>query len=140
MKYFSEFLQVKVNEGSQSLVQFKLRPDVITPENVHTNIFLSSMVDSPVDSLYYMIKSVFTPALRDSKSNNASIQSSLNELEQILQSTGKKTSAIFHPRDEINYWIDITRNTSSKNKDIERAKYFLEFFDPMRKDFDKLER
>lgn len=129
-----------MNEGSQSLVQFKLRPDVITPENVYTNIFLSSMIDSPLDSLYYMIKSVFAPALRDSKSNNTSIQTSLNELEQILQSAGKKNSGIFHPRDEINYWIDVTRNTSSKNKDIERAKYFLEVLDPVKKDFDKLER
>jgi hypothetical protein len=100
------------------------------------------MIDSPSDSLYYMIKSIFTPALRDNKS----IQTSLNELEQILRAVGKKSGSsssianIFHPKDEINYWIDIARNTSNKTKDIERAKYFLEVFDPIKTDFDKLEK
>jgi len=104
------------------------------------------MIDSPLDSLYYMIKSVFTPALRDNKSNK-SIQTSLDELEQILRAAGKKSggssssiASIFHPRDEINYWIDIARNTSNKTKDIERARYFLEVFDPIKTDFDKLEK
>jgi len=104
------------------------------------------MIDSPLDSLYYMIKSVFTPALRDNKSNT-SIQTSLNELEQILHAAGKKhggnspsIASIFHPRDEINYWIDITKNTSNKTKDIERAQYFLEVFDSIKTDFDKLEK
>jgi hypothetical protein len=97
------------------------------------------MIDSPLDSLYYMIKSVFTPALRDNKSNT-SIQTSLNELEQILRAAGKKGSNVFHPKDEINYWIEIARNSSNKSKDIERAKYFLEVLDPVKKDFDQLEK
>ncbi|CAF3379419.1 unnamed protein product [Rotaria sp. Silwood1] len=141
--------EIKVTEGSQCLVQFKVRPDVITPENVHTNIFLSSMIDSPLDSLYYMIKSVFTPALRDNKSGsstNQQIQTSLNELEQILRAVGKKSDSgsaignIFHPKDEIYYWIDIAQNTSNRSKDIERAKYFLEVLDPIKADFNKLEK
>ncbi len=104
------------------------------------------MIDSPLDSLYYMIKSVFTPALRDTKSNNQQIQTSLTELEQILQAVGKKsghgssTASIFHPKDEMNYWLDIASNTSNKTKDIERAKYFLELFDPIKTDFDKFDK
>jgi hypothetical protein len=104
------------------------------------------MIDSPLDSLYYMIKSVFTPALRDSKSNNHQVQTSLTELEQILRAAGKKSgqgssiASIFHPKDEIDYWLDIARNTSNKTKDIERAKYFLELFDPIKTDFDKFEK
>ncbi|CAF3829455.1 unnamed protein product, partial [Rotaria magnacalcarata] len=140
--------EIKVTEGAQCLVQFKLRPDVVTPENVHTNIFLSSMVDSPLDSLYYMIKSVYTPALRDSKpsaSANQQIQTSLSELEQILRAVGKKLdgsssiASIFHPKDEIYYWKANAQNTSNKSKDIQQAKYFLELFDPIKADFDKLE-
>jgi hypothetical protein len=103
------------------------------------------MIDSPLDSLYYMIKSVFTPALRDNKSNT-SIQTSLNELEQILRAVGNKSgnnssiASIFQPKDETNYWIEITKNTSNKTKDIERAKYFLEVFASIKTDFDKLEK
>ncbi|CAF3644553.1 unnamed protein product [Adineta steineri] len=139
--------EIKTNEGTQSLVQFKVRPDIITPENVHTNIFLSSMVDSPLDSLYYIVKSIFTPAIRDDKSSNSSnqqIQTSLNELEQVLRAAGKKSNKssignVFHPKDEIDYWSNIVRDTSNKDKDIDRAKYFLELFDPVKADFNKLE-
>lgn len=130
---------MKVNEGSQTLVQFKLRPDVITPENVHTNIFLSSMVDSPLDSLYYLIKSVFTPALRDAKSNST-VQTSLGELEQMIRAAGKKSTSVFHPRDEINFWRESANKPASKTNDVERAKYFLQVFDTVKTDFENLEK
>ena len=116
------------------------------------------MVDSPLDSLYYMIKSVFSPSLRDnnsgtggSKSNQAAnqqIQTSLNELEQALRLAGKKSSAsssssmasIFHPKDEIVYWQDMAMNTSSKSTELERAKYLLQLFDPVKANFENLEK
>ncbi|CAF4633910.1 unnamed protein product, partial [Rotaria sp. Silwood1] len=145
--------EIKVVEGTQCLVLFKLRPDQLTSDNIYTSIFLSSMVDSPIDSLYYMIKSVFSPALRDNNNNksnqaaNQQIQTSLSELEQVLRSSGKKSSGsssssmatISHPKDEITYWYDVARNTSSKTKDLERAKYFLQLFDPVKANFDNLE-
>ncbi|CAF3596551.1 unnamed protein product, partial [Rotaria sordida] len=147
--------EIKIVEGTQCLVLFKLRPDQITSDNIYTNIFLSSMVDSPIDSLYYMIKSVFSPALRDNNNNNnksnqaanQQIQTSLSELEQVLRSSGKKSSgsssssmaSISHPKDEIAYWYDVARNTSSKTQDLERAKYFLQLFDPVKANFDNLE-
>ncbi|CAF2056597.1 unnamed protein product [Rotaria magnacalcarata] len=147
--------EIKIVEGAQYLVLFKLRPEQITLDNLYTNIFLSSMVDSPIDSLYYMIKSVFSPALRDNTNNinqsnqaaNQQIQTSLNELEQVLRSSGKKSSSsssssmatISHPKDEIAYWNDMSKNTSSKTKDLERAKYFLQLFDPIKGNFENLE-
>jgi dynein heavy chain 2 len=51
-------------EGKEKLlVFFKIKPEVITSENVHENIFVSSMVDSPVSSLYHAIQKVFAPVL-----------------------------------------------------------------------------
>ncbi|CAF0769940.1 unnamed protein product [Adineta steineri] len=146
--------EIKVVEGTQCLVLYKLRPEVITSDNVHTSIFLSSMIDSPLDSLYYMIKSVFTPALRDNNNNNKSnqaatqqIQTSLNELEQVLRSSGKKThgsssssmAIISQPKDEITYWHDIAKSASTKTNDLERAKYFLKLFDPVKGNFENFE-
>lgn len=146
-------LQIKVSEGVQSLVLFKQRPEVITADNVHSSIFLSSMVDSPLDSLYYMIKSVFAPALRENtnKSNlaaNQQVQTSLNELEQMLRASGKKAAGgssssmagIAHPKDEITHWYDVARNASTKTSDLERAKYFLQLFEPVKANFDNLEK
>lgn len=116
------------------------------------------MVDSPIDSLYYMIKSVFSPALRDNtninnnksdQAANQQIQASLNELEQVLRASGKKSSSssssssmasITHPKDELTYWYDMARNTSSKTRDLERAKYFLQLFNPVKANFDNLEK
>ena len=110
------------------------------------------MVDSPLDSLYYMIKSVFSPALRDHQGSksasgaNQQVQTSLGELEQVLRTAGKRTGSgssstgsILHPRDEIAYWTDMARNTSNISKDVERAKYFVELLDPIKADLAKLE-
>lgn len=51
-------------EGNEKLlVFFKIRPEVITLENLHENVFVSSMVDSPVSTLYHTIQKVFAPVL-----------------------------------------------------------------------------
>ncbi|KAI6079846.1 Cytoplasmic dynein 2 heavy chain 1 [Aix galericulata] len=45
------------------LVFFKLRPDVITEDNLHSNILVSSMLDSPINTLYQAVRQVFAPVL-----------------------------------------------------------------------------
>ena len=46
-------------DGSEKLILFfKTKPDVITPENLHSNVFVSSMLDSPVTSLYHAVQKV----------------------------------------------------------------------------------
>jgi hypothetical protein len=101
-----------------------------------------------------MIKSVFSPALRENNKNqsnqaaNQQIQTSLNELEQVIRSSGKKSSSsstssmasISHPKDEISYWSDVAKSASSKTKDLERAKYFLQLFDPVKANFENFEK
>lgn len=100
------------------------------------------MIDSPIDSLYHLIKSIFSPALRSTNSNQQ-IQNSLNELEEILRAKSKKSdgstsmSNIFHPKDEIFFWNDVMKSGS---KDSERASYFLTILDPIRKDLTNFEK
>jgi dynein heavy chain 2 len=51
-------------EGKEKLlVFFKIKPEIITLENLHENVFVSSMVDSPVSSLYHAIQKVYAPVL-----------------------------------------------------------------------------
>ena len=45
------------------LVFFKLQPTVITEENLHQSILVSSMLESPVRSLYQAVRQVFSPVL-----------------------------------------------------------------------------
>ena len=55
----------------QVLVFFKSRPDVITPENLHKDVFVSSMWDSPVSALYHALQKVYAPLLlKDAKWSN----------------------------------------------------------------------
>ena len=45
------------------LVFFKLQPKAITPDNIHQNVFVSSMLSSPVNTLYHSVQKVFAPLL-----------------------------------------------------------------------------
>ena len=55
----------------QVLVFFKSRPDVITPENLHKDVFVSSMWDSAVSALYHALQKVYAPLLlKDAKWSN----------------------------------------------------------------------
>lgn len=51
------------NSEDKMLVFFKLRPDVITENNLHSNILVSSMLDSPINMLYQAVRQVFAPVL-----------------------------------------------------------------------------
>lgn len=45
------------------LLFFKLHPTVITEDNLHQSILVSSMLDSPINSLYQAVRQVFAPVL-----------------------------------------------------------------------------
>lgn len=51
--------QVEASDNKDRvIVFFKIRPDVITPDNVLTNIVVSSMLDSPLNTLYHSMQKV----------------------------------------------------------------------------------
>ena len=50
------------------LVFFKLQPCIIIPDNLHSNIVVSSLLDSLLDMLYHSVQKVFAHVLlRDVK-------------------------------------------------------------------------
>lgn len=57
--------QIETSEISTEkvLVFFKLQPTVITEDNLHQSILVSSMLDSPINTLYQAVRQVFAPAL-----------------------------------------------------------------------------
>ena len=140
------------------LVFFKLEPCCITPENVHTNIFVSSVLDSPIDTLYHSVQKVYAPILlkdaRWSKNIDPKIQHLLTELEVGLGSTlrrhGKvgvsldtsssnfQLSGILTPSDEFQYWAESSLSTS-KLTSRERAQFFQESFQPVVTEFANLD-
>ncbi len=139
------------------LVFFKLQPTVIVPDNVHTNIFMSSMLDSPVETLYHSVQKLFAPVLlNDSEWNiDPKIQVLLTELEAGLGSTLRRLgkggidldksysfdsnlAGILTPSDEFQYWSEAS-SASSKLTSRERAQYFQEIFQPIITNFANLD-
>ncbi|XP_068004360.1 cytoplasmic dynein 2 heavy chain 1 [Melanerpes formicivorus] len=138
------------------LVFFKLRPDVITEENLHSNILVSSMLDSPINTLYQAVRQVFAPVLlkdeRWSKTFDPKLQKLLSELEAGLSTvlrrsdpnyTGTLSSeddvrAILTPTDEFQFWIECAHH-GSKWCSKERASYFKDLFEDIAKDYYNLD-
>ena len=78
------------------LLFFKRKPDVISPENMHKDIFLTSMTDSPVSALYHALQKVYSPLLlKDSKWStefDPKLQGLITELEKVTQLNNTVTS------------------------------------------------
>uniref|UniRef100_A0A8C9S5I7 Cytoplasmic dynein 2 heavy chain 1 n=1 Tax=Scleropages formosus TaxID=113540 RepID=A0A8C9S5I7_SCLFO len=139
------------------LVFFKLRPTVITEDNLHQNILVSSMLESPISTLYQAMRQVFAPVLlkdeKWSKTFDPKLQSLLNELEVGLGSVVRRSDpshagtesvkeddvwGILTPCDEYHYWEDLSK-VAEKPSMRDRAAHFAELFQPLEKEFSSLE-
>lgn len=64
-KYLPFLCQIEASGNSREkvLVFFKLHPTVITEDNLHQSLLVSSMLDSPINTLYQAVRQVFAPVL-----------------------------------------------------------------------------
>ncbi|XP_064157010.1 dynein cytoplasmic 2 heavy chain 1 isoform X2 [Anguilla rostrata] len=139
------------------LVFFKLRPTVITEDNLHSNVLVSSMLESPINTLYQAVRQVFAPVLlkdeKWSKIIDPKLQSLLSDLEVGLglvvrrsdsEDTGKRSFkgddalGILTPNDEFQYWADLSQ-VGGKTSTKERAAHFSELFQHIEKDYNNLD-
>ncbi len=145
---------------NQCLIMFKLQPSTINPDNLHTNIFISSVLDSPVDTLYHSVQKLFAPILLQdakwSKNLDPKIQLLIAELEaglgSVLRHSGKTTvgiemdksrstenlHGILTPSDEFQYWAE-SSISSNKLSSRERAQFFQETLQPLVTEFAHLD-
>lgn len=63
--HFILLWQIEASGDSKEkvLVFFKLRPTVITEDNLHQSLLVSSMLESPINTLYQAVRQVFAPVL-----------------------------------------------------------------------------
>jgi len=117
---FSNELQVASTVSQQnSLVMFKIKPEVVSTESFKTNVLTSTMMASPVNSLYHAVKNMYAPLLLSndkwSGTFHPQLQELLTELEAGLGkalrqqrggSAGGEDSleSIITPTDEFQYW------------------------------------
>ena len=155
-------LDVETVATDNWLVFFKLSPAVITPDNLHSNILVSSLLDSPLDTLYHTLRKVYSPVLlqdeRWSKTVDPKIQSLLGDLEaglgSVLRRFGKTgiplpahmsdtghtnhLSTILCPSDEFQFWAEASLS-GAKLGERERAQRFQELFQPVAAKFANLD-
>ncbi|CAL8361611.1 unnamed protein product [Merluccius merluccius] len=151
--HLSNQIEASGDSGGKVLVFFKLRPTVITEENLHQSVLVSSMLESPVRSLYQAVRRVFAPVLlqdeRWSSVFDPKLAGLLSDLEQGLGSvvrqsgprseekTGLKEGdalGILSPGDEFQYWADLSES-AERHGVRERAGHFLELFRPIEKEY-----
>ncbi|XP_034521541.1 LOW QUALITY PROTEIN: cytoplasmic dynein 2 heavy chain 1 [Ailuropoda melanoleuca] len=138
------------------LVFFKLRPEVITDQNLHNNILVSSMLESPINSLYQAVRQVFAPMLlKDqewSRNFDPKLQNLLSELETglgiVLRGSDTNSSklnlkeddtrGILTPSDEFQFWAE-QAHRGNKQSSKERASYFKELFETIAREFYNLD-
>uniref|UniRef100_A0A3Q3KJ04 Cytoplasmic dynein 2 heavy chain 1 n=1 Tax=Monopterus albus TaxID=43700 RepID=A0A3Q3KJ04_MONAL len=139
------------------LVFFKLHPTVITEDNLHQSLLVSSMLESPINTLYQAIRHVFAPVLlKDDHWCSAfdpKLAGLLSELEfglgTVVRQSGVQSSAkkghteedvlgILTPNDEFQYWADLSES-AEKNSVRERAAYFTEQFKAIQKEYGGLD-
>uniref|UniRef100_A0A3Q2VKF8 Cytoplasmic dynein 2 heavy chain 1 n=1 Tax=Haplochromis burtoni TaxID=8153 RepID=A0A3Q2VKF8_HAPBU len=139
------------------LVFFKLRPTVITEDNLHHSLLVSSMLESPINTLYQAVRQVFAPVLlKDERWRSAfdpKLADLLSELElglgSVVRQSGTQPSAkkghteedvlgILTPSDEFQYWADLSES-AEKSSLRERSQHFTEHFKPIQKEYDGLD-
>ncbi|XP_033120732.1 cytoplasmic dynein 2 heavy chain 1-like [Anneissia japonica] len=137
------------------IVFFKSQPVVITPDNLHNVVLVSSMLDSPISSLYHTVKKVFAPLLLEdekwSQGFDPKLQSLLSQLEAGLssvirkqdpsqRSSGREDSlgGILTPSDEFQYWAEVAMSGNTLDTK-ERAQLFQTLFEPIARDYGNLD-
>ncbi|XDV33112.1 hypothetical protein PO909_003674 [Leuciscus waleckii] len=154
--HFSNKLESMEGDG-RVLVFFKPHPCVVSEENLHRSVLVSSMLESPISTLYQALRQVYGPVLLQddkwSQSFDSKLQSLLTDLEVGLGSvlrhstpkdSGKRSlsesdlSSITTPLDEFCFWADVSRS-AQQSSERERAAHFTELFTTIEKDYSNLD-
>ncbi|XP_034023634.1 cytoplasmic dynein 2 heavy chain 1 [Thalassophryne amazonica] len=155
--HLSNQIDTSGDSGEKVVVFFKLHPTVITEKNLHQSLLVSSMMGSPINTLYQSVRQVFAPVLlKDERWRSAfdpKLAGLLSELEvglgSVVRHSGPKhctnkehmeeeVLGILTPSDEFQYWADVSE-FAEKNLWRERASYFSEQFKTIEKGYGGLE-
>uniref|UniRef100_A0A9J7YQK8 Cytoplasmic dynein 2 heavy chain 1 n=1 Tax=Cyprinus carpio carpio TaxID=630221 RepID=A0A9J7YQK8_CYPCA len=153
---FSNKLESMDGDG-RVLLFFKPHPCVVSEENLHRSVLVSSMLESPISTLYQALRQVYGPVLLQddkwSQSFDSKLQSLLTDLEVGLGSvlrhshpkdSGERShsetdvSSIMTPLDEFSFWADVGRS-GQNSRERDRAAHFSELFTTIEKDYSNLD-
>jgi len=141
-------------DGTKVEIHFmKNKPESISAENIIKTVQVTTVLNSPVSSLYNSLKSLYAPALLKNTAWSDKlpprVQGLLAELEQSLKDTVRDSAAhaqeysgdlksfqgILTPTDEFQFWMSFSGTTV----DREAVRKFNDAFEPLRQGFEKLD-
>ncbi|XP_028968660.1 cytoplasmic dynein 2 heavy chain 1-like [Galendromus occidentalis] len=128
------------NNIQKGLVFFKLNAVVITESNMQESLHITSLVDSPLASLYGNIHKVFSPVILQRSRVSPKFQELLGELETGLVAIlnrprsgnlrdQERLAAILEPLDELSFWRELAGSASGAEST--RAKIFASYLEPI---------
>lgn len=90
----NEISTLKSND--KALIFYKNAPEVITEENLHSNVLTLSICSSPTNVLYHSLQKVYTPLLLKENASfvNPKLQKLLNDLQLSIGSAVRKSNEV----------------------------------------------
>uniref|UniRef100_A0A672SSD2 Dynein cytoplasmic 2 heavy chain 1 n=1 Tax=Sinocyclocheilus grahami TaxID=75366 RepID=A0A672SSD2_SINGR len=136
--HFSNKLE-NMDVDSRVLLFFKPHPCVVSEENLHRSVLVSSMLESPISTLYQALRQVYGPVLLQVRCRHMGRVSRGCEFAvgfvilHILVCAG-----IMTPLDEFGFWADVSRS-GQHSRERDRAAHFSELFTTIEKDYSNLD-
>ncbi|XJO78526.1 hypothetical protein BDV3_002952 [Batrachochytrium dendrobatidis] len=139
-----------INNAFKTIIISKTRPAVVTSANMAEIVWVTQLQDTPVNTLYQSVHSVYAPILQKTGKwgMNSKLQRLLVDLDEGLASTLRNTSdlksslessfeSIASVNDEYTYWQEMALKKDASTAECERAVYFSTTLQPLKADFDK---
>jgi dynein heavy chain 2 len=126
----------------KSLVFYKSKAELIRADNIESTVFISSLADSPMDTLFHLVHNLYAPVIQcqqslsskgldafDAKLTNnlIDLESNLKVAIRKLESGESNKRSTLSPLDEFQYWADMSERGKSKESK-ERASFFYSEF------------
>ncbi|KAM7291617.1 hypothetical protein ISCGN_028190 [Ixodes scapularis] len=151
---FSTKLMQDASGGNQrTLVFFKLQSVVITPDNLFSHVFVSTLISSPITSLHCTLRVVFSPLLLGGGQWNTGpkFQTLLGQLQgslgaMVRQQRGaavddgspSTTEGILSPADERDFWLGRAEAPDCSEAERKRCEAFASLLAPLQQLFSGL--
>lgn len=141
IKFVTEPKSIGTLQG-KSLVFYKPKEEPIKPDNMENSILISSIVDSPIDTLFFLIHNLYSPVIQYQQSQtskgldayDAKLTNNLVELEsnlkiaiRKLESGDSNKRSALSPLDEFQYWADMSERAKSQELKERAAFFYSEF-------------
>ncbi|EEC18824.1 hypothetical protein IscW_ISCW014682 [Ixodes scapularis] len=135
-----QLMQDSSERNQRTLVFFKLQSVVITPDNLFSHVFVSTLISSPITSLHCTLRVVFSPLLLGGGQWNTGpkFQTLLGQLQGSLGAMVRQQLGILSPADEHDFWLGRAEAPDCSEAERKRCEAFASLLAPLQQLFSGL--